>query len=255
MNVSKTFIVFSIGLFSMVAQAIVFREFIASFDSGVISVALFFFSWLFWTSISSFTVINIAFLRSSIRKIAPLCFIAYIPAFILQFFLFFKFRDIIGLKQYQELNSIETLFFVLILNSPISILTSIFFQSASDWIAEDRNKPTSVTHRAEAAGAFIGGFASTILFYLGINSCTLAIIASLPISIACPFALKSRARFIALIIPALLLFTVISGYEIKISEHIARKKWGRIVPEENYIKSFRTEQAEYSFGNYHGQII
>ncbi len=48
MRLSRFFVIFSYGLFSIAAQSLLFREFITSFEDNDISVGIFFASWFLW---------------------------------------------------------------------------------------------------------------------------------------------------------------------------------------------------------------
>jgi hypothetical protein len=100
---SKNQDIFFLGFFSVVAQSLVFREFIGAFDSGAVPVALFFFSWLFWVSISSLAMLWMPPLRVFFAKTAPHSFLLYIFALGLQFALFVALCE----KKYRNLRTAQ----------------------------------------------------------------------------------------------------------------------------------------------------
>ncbi len=248
-------IVFSLGFFSMAAQAIVFREFISTFDSGGLTVAIFLFSWLFWISLSSFVTSRIKSLQDFAAKLSPGIFLLYIPAFCLQFFLIFRFRKILGIASYAEIAPATVIICSLAMNFPLSMLTAIFFQSSATWLKTTSDFSSAAAHRFEALGSFAGGTVSSVLFFSGANSILLGIISSLFLSFSCATVYHGAKKRAAMILPAFLFVILIFRTDRQISDFLSREKWGRFLPAESFQEAFNTEQGGYLAGRYYGQAI
>ena len=56
MRFARGFLVFSYGLFTIAAQALLFREFITAFEGNDISVGIFFGCWFLWVGLGAILV-------------------------------------------------------------------------------------------------------------------------------------------------------------------------------------------------------
>jgi len=246
----KSFAIFAIGFFAIASQALLFREFLGSFESNDIAVGVFFSSWFFWIAISSSLVL---FFRDFSTKIAAkthLVILLYAPAFLLQYAIMLDIRSLAGVEAYEIFPIWKLIAWAVIASSPVSFITGAVFPLACRWSAESSRHPVAGTFIFESLGSFAGGAGTTLLLYAGMPVEYLSLMLCLVIVVACSLFLRK--------IPALCLLAagaglVISAVLSNIGDNVRIRKWTRLLPAESYRGSFTTPQAEYLYGLYKGQ--
>jgi spermidine synthase len=257
MKFARCFLIFCYGLFTIAAQALLFREFLTAFEGNDISVGLFFASWLFWIGAGAMIAYRPSKITAWLLENIDFLFFAYIPAFAIELILIIQARQIAGVSSYALLSIRTMVFLSILVNAPVSIITGIFFPLACRWIKQDSLLPVSSVYILEAAGSFLGGIGTTILLSLGINSITifflLAFIISLAVFIAC---IKSEIKLVfPFLIAAGILLCLSAGIDKRLNRRIQTVKWAKLLPAEALAGSFQTAQAEYLYGTYRGQWV
>ncbi len=249
-------LIFSYGLFSIAAQALLFREFITTFEGNDISVGIFFGTWFLWVGLAAILVNKIQTAANTLLKHIELLFLCYLPAFVLQAALIIQARELAGIKSYELLSLRDILLLSIFINAPVSIVTGMLFPLACRWIQEGEKLPVSHVYIIEAAGSFLGGLAATVLLGFGVSSATiffmLAFIVSL--SVFCVQLAKAR-RWIWAVLPVCAIVCLVGGADKVLMQQMRMIKWGKLLPEEALAGSFQTAQSEYLYGVYQGQWV
>jgi len=257
MKFARCFLIFCYGLFTIAAQALLFREFITAFEGNDISVGLFFASWLFWIGAGAIIAYRPSKITAWLLENIDLLFFAYIPAFILELILIIQARQIAGVSSYALLSIRTMVFLSILVNAPVSIITGIFFPLACRWIKRDSLFPVSNVYILEAAGSFLGGIGTTILLGLGVNSITIFFLLAFITSFAV-FVVRTKSKtkvVFSFLIAVCILLCLSAGVDKRLNRYIQIVKWTKLLPAEALAGSFQTAQAEYLYGTYHNQWV
>src|SRR3972149_5549454 len=173
MRFVRSFLIFSYGLFTIAAQALLFREFITTFEGNDISGGIFFGCWFWWVGLGAMLVYRAKNFAEKLLKNIEFLFLCYIPAFIVQLILIIQARELAGIEYYQVLPIRAIILLSILLNAPVSIITGMLFPIACRWLQQDNALAISRVYILEAAGSFIGGLGVTILLGFGISSATI----------------------------------------------------------------------------------
>ena len=265
MRFARGFVLFSYGLFTIAAQSLLFREFITTFEGNDITVGLFFASWFLWIGLGAWVVYKTKTFPDKLLRHIEILFLFYIPAFLLQFFLIVRAREIAGIASYQLMSINTVIGLSMLVNAPVSFITGLFFPLACRWVEQEQKSAVSHVYIVEAAGGFLGGFGVTVLLAVGINSVTIFFAIALIISLSalCAEIAKSKISSNASklrILPASLLsicvlIFLLTGIDKKLNHLVQQMKWSRLLPTNAFSGSFQTAQAEYLYGTYQGQWI
>ena len=265
MRFGRGFVLFSYGLFTIAAQSLFFREFVTTFEGNDITVGLFFASWFLWIGMGAWLIYKSKNFPNRLLQHIEILFLFYIPAFILQFFLIVRAREIAGIASYQLLSIRSIVLLSMLVNAPVSLITGMFFPLACRWVEQEHRFPVSYVYIIEAAGSLFGGLGATILLAIGVNSITfffyLALIVSLSVLTVELAKIKiQQGTGLLRILPASLisictLIFLAAGADKNLNHFVQVMKWSRLLPKEAFTGSFRTAQAEYLYGQYQGQWI
>ncbi len=270
MKLARSLLIFSYGLFTIAAQALLFREFITTFEGNDISVGIFFASWFLWVGLGAIVVYRAQIIAEKILQNIELLFLSYLPAFILQLILIIQARELVGIESY-ALWSVWTILIVsIIVNAPVSIITGMLFPTACRWIEKDQKLPVSQVYIIEAAGSFVGGLGVTALLALGTNSARIFFILAIFVSLSAALnklhtvsqysdtpliksaTVKAGLMFLIPICLLLCLFVRVDTFLIR---YLRVEKWSKILPVGSFAGSFQTAQAEYLYGIYQSQWV
>ena len=183
---SRTFpylLFFTTGMFTLAAQALLFREYLVSFNGNELGIALFFGFWLLWIAIGSLIALIIDRRFGTARLFLPAAAI-YPVLTAVQFTLIVTIRLIAGIESF-ELFPLRHLFILTFLaNAPVSFLTGFIFPSGCSFAASIEKASNSISHgnqakkapgqlaaiiyALEALGGFAGGIVVTILLWKSI---------------------------------------------------------------------------------------
>jgi len=270
MKFARGLLIFSYGLFTISAQALLFREFITTFEGNDISVGIFFASWFLWVGLGAIVIYRAQALAEKLLKNIELLFLSYLPAFILQLVLIIQARELAGIESYALWSVWSILVVSIIVNAPVSIITGMLFPIACRWIEKDQKLPVSQVYIIEAAGSFVGGLGVTALLALGMNSARIFFILAIFVSLSAALnklqtvllysdtpLIKSgrvKAGFMFLI-PICLMLCLFVRVDTSLMRYLRVEKWSKILPAGSFAGSFQTAQAEYLYGIYQNQWI
>jgi len=264
MRFARGFLIFSYGLFTIAAQALLFREFITTFEGNDISVGIFFSSWLLWVAFGAILVYRTQTFAQILLKHIELLLLAFLPGFILQWILIVQARELAGIESYTLWSIRAMLLLSLIINAPVSAITGMFFPTACRWVKQNgqgsrgagSQLAVSRVYIIEAAGSFLGGLGATVLLGLGVTSAKIFFILAFVLSLSAIWVrLAKTRRWGWAFVPALALVCLITGADGYLSQQIRIIKWNKLLPEGKLKGSFQTVQAEYLYGIYQDQWV
>ena len=270
MKLVRSLLIFNYGLFTIASQALLFREFITTFEGNDISVGIFFASWFLWVGLGATIVYRTRIINEKLLKNVEFLFLSYLPAFVLQLILIIQARELAGIKSY-ELWSVWAIVAVsIIVNSPVSIITGMLFPITCRWIEKYHKLPVSKVYICEAAGSFVGGLGVTVLLGFGMNLVRIFFILAFLLSISAALSQftetikysnvtlknygKVKAQLI-LLIPVCIILCYIIKADQTLMHFVRVVKWTKLLPAESFTGSFQTAQAEYLYGVYQNQWI
>lgn len=278
-NFPKSFFVLAMGFFAITSQTLLFREFITSFESNDIAVALFFGSWFLWIAVSAWLFGQWKSVAVISARYIKILLLFYIPAFILQLILILQAREIAGIASYSLFPIKSMLLMAAVVNFPVSFMTGILFPAACRWLTENNEIPVSKVYLLEAVGSVSGGLAVTIMLYFEFNCIMIFLLSTLLISIAVYFVSKQESNKSVplnqgrnamvttgisillfkpnclLLVPALIIIMIAGRMDKPIIHQIQEIKWTKLLPASTYKGSFATAQGEYLYGYYNEQWI
>ena len=259
---TKYLSVFCMGFFGLLAQALLFRTFLITFDGNEMSIGLFFFAWLIWVCIGAWI--------ARIKPIAKLSqyfhilILFYLPCYILQQYLFINAHAIIGSYSFELVSLRQLIPFVLLFNAPVSFVTGFLFVLGSGWM-EKNAVPVVKIYICESFGSFIGALLVTVLLFMGYPESTIFLIAaSVVLLFNLPYTTLTKSsppiinRLFRIIIPLLLLIVVFifhNSYSTKWYNYNNRSEWQSFLRHGRYQGSFTTPQAKYLYGSYNGEFV
>jgi predicted membrane-bound spermidine synthase len=253
---SKSFCVFAMGFFAIAAQALLFRQFITSFESNDIAVAMFFGSWFLWIACSAWLFGKWEAAAAKCAKHIDILLLCYIPAFILQLTMIVQAREIAGIASYSIFPLKSMLLMAILVNFPVSFITGVVFPGACKYLQEQKKIPVSSVYLLEAVGSVSGGLAVTLLLFCEINIVMIFLLSSLLISIAVFVVQYATAnKKIFLLLPVLILACICVRIDKPCLQKMQILKWSKLLPEEAFKGAFSTAQAEYLYGKYNGQLL
>jgi len=256
MRAARAFLIFSYGLFSIAAQALLFREFITTFEGNDISVGIFFGTWFLWVGLSAILVNKFQTVTDTLLKHIEFLFLCYLPAFVLQAVLIIQARELAGIEPYELLSIRNILLLSIVINAPVSIITGMLFPLACRWVQQGEKLPVSCVYIIEAAGSFLGGLVVTVLLGFGVGSATIFFVLAFVVSLSvCCVQLAKARRWIWVFVPVCALVCLITGADKALTQQMRIIKWGKLLPEDALAGSFQTAQAEYLYGVYQGQWV
>ncbi len=268
MRLARGLLIFSYGLFTIAAQTLLFREFVAAFEGNDISVGVFFGSWFLWVGLGAILVRRWDRFAEILLRHIELLFLLYVPAFVAQLLLITQVRELAGVASY-DLMSVQTLvLWAMVVDAPVSLVTGALFPVACRWIERTEAFPIARVYIFEALGSFAGGLAVTALLAWHVPTVRvfllLALVLAISISIAslaglCTGAragVNQRATFGASLLVALAAGAVVfSGTDVILAQRLQTLKWAKLLPREALQGAFCTAQAEYLYGEYRGQWV
>jgi len=256
MRIARGFLIFSYGLFTIAAQALLFREFITTFEGNDISVGIFFSSWFLWVSFGATLVYRAKSFAQTLLKNIEFLLLAFLPAFILEWILIVQARELAGIESYTLWSIRAMLLLSLIINAPLSTLTGLFFPIACRWVKQNGQFAVSRVYIIEAAGSFLGGLGATVLLGLGVSSARVFFVLAFILSLSAIWVrlIKTR-RWGWAFVPVFIVICLFTGADKHLSQRIRIIKWNKLLPGGELKGSFQTAQAEYLYGIYLDQWV
>ncbi|MFH1613509.1 MAG: hypothetical protein ABIG61_00285 [Planctomycetota bacterium] len=262
MKIARNLLIFSYGFFTIVAQSLLFREFLTTFEGNDISVGLFFASWFVWVGLGAIFVNKIPALAEKLLANIEFLFLGYLPAFILELILIIQARELAGIESYALLPVSSILLLSIVVNIPVSIITGMLFPIVCRWIKTEYKQPVSQVYLIEAIGSFLGGLGVTLLLTLGVSPGRIFLILALLLSTSVFLVQlvkswqnsKAKIRVILMsLIPLCVLLLFVAGADRVLMRYIRIVKWSKLLPADSLRGSFQTAQAEYLYGVYQSQ--
>jgi len=239
-----------LGFFPLIAQTLLFRDFLSAFEGNELGIGVFFSSWLVWVALG-------ALAARRIRKVPPadLWFLLYLPAYILQHWLILHSRELADIRTYELFPFVRMVPVSFIVNAPVSFVTGLLFPLACRWFErEGANIPVSRVYSCEALGSFLGGAAVTAMLTAGLSAERIFLMAALALCLAVFMsrAVSGHWKTVGLLI---VLTVVLTG---KLPERWNslnnRAAWARLLPAEEYAGAFSTPHSRYLYGIHRGQF-
>ncbi|MHC5052880.1 MAG: hypothetical protein ACYTGK_20010, partial [Planctomycetota bacterium] len=146
-------VVFALGFFALVAQALLFRSFLASFEGNELGIGAFFGTWLLWVATGAVLGRAVARRRDLGPPHVALLALVYLPAFVLQDQLIGSARAIAGVAAYELFPLHKMVLASLLANAPTSLLTGFLFTLACRCSADEAVLPVARVYVLESLGA------------------------------------------------------------------------------------------------------
>jgi len=257
MKLSRSALIFAIGLFAILSQVLLFREFLVTFEGNELGIGAFFGSWFLWIGIGAALVYRSGSLAIRLTRHIDSLALLYLPAYVVQYILIARARDIMEIDPYQLFGFGAMVQAALLVNAPLSVLTGMLFPLACRWIKKLGDLPVARVYLIESAGSFIGGLAATVLLAQGVVGPAIFLGAGVILALsalAVKITEKKRWWPTALLASAVILM-LISGGPRQWQNLSARYKWQKLLPKAAFGGSFQTAQAEYLYGSYQGQFL
>ena len=266
-------LIFSMGFFALSAQALLFREFLVSFEGNELGIGAFFGSWFFWIGIGAALVLRSGRLADTLAGRIEGLVLLYLPAFVVQHYLIGHARTLIGIDPYQLFSLSSMLAAALLVNGPVSMLTGMLFPLACHWVSSsdtrlragsseresntDAGQGVSWVYLLEAAGSFLGGLTVTSLLAKGFVGSEIFLGLAILVALSVAVVSQRHKHFwpAPALLALLLVVTAACGGAAVWKNHLDRGKWTRLLKDAEFSGSFHTAQAEYLYGHYEGQFL
>ena len=280
MRFARGLLIVTYGLFTIAAQTLLFREFVTAFEGNDISVGVFFGSWFLWVGLGAMLVRRWGRLAQVLLRHIELLFLAYIPAVAVQLLLIVQVRGLAGLASYDLMSVQALVFWSLVVNVPVSLMTGLLFPLACRWVEQTQGLPVSRVYILEAAGSVLGGVAVTALLALHVDAVRVLFFIDIALSLsvlvsvcvgagprACPEdggqprgvaptgAARRAAQAISVALVLLPILGLAGGLDGHLTQQMRLLKWGKLLPRDAYRGALQTAQAEYLYGQYQGQWV
>ena len=260
MRFARGLLIVAYGLFTIAAQTLLFREFVTAFEGNDIGVGVFFGSWFLWVGLGAMLVRRWGRLAQVLLPHIELLFLTYIPALAIQLLLIIEVRELAGVASYDLMSVQAIVFWSLIVNAPVSLVTGLLFPLACRWVEQTQGFPVSRVYILEAAGSFLGGIAVTVLLALHVDAVRVLFLlaTALSVSVFAASCVNSRRRIAQVVSLALVLLPILGlagGLDGNLAQQMRLLKWGKLLPRDAYRGALQTAQAEYLYGEYRGQWV
>jgi spermidine synthase len=269
MRFSRCFVIFSYGLFSIAAQALLFREFITSFEDNDISVGIFFASWFLWVGGGALLVNKAERLAARLLDSAEFAVLYYLPAFILELVLIIQARQIAGIESYAFVSVRAIVLLSVIVNAPVSVVTGMLFPVLCRWVQQKKDFAISTVYIFEAAGSFVGGLGTTVLLWLGASLAQISLLLVFVLSLSVFSVLIAGLRYagpdlavrkrfnvlLMLLVSICTLVCLAARIDQPLMRYVRSVKWCKLLPKSAFVGALQTPQAEYLYGVYHEQWV
>ncbi|RMF98428.1 MAG: hypothetical protein D6734_00310 [Candidatus Schekmanbacteria bacterium] len=256
---SISFLAFTTGVFAIILQSVIIREFLVVSFGNELSIALVLAGWL--TGIYAG-----AFISSQIRSpkwesilLYILTFMPFLSFFILS--LIRSSREILNIEA-GEYFSFAKLFLISFTLIPLSSLqTGLIFPllcKAKKEKSADNKNPIQWIYVFESAGSLFGGVAFTFIlinFFSSFEILTIIIEFSL---LAVFLSIEKEEKKSRIYAATVLIFLIIIGYSFgavkKINDYLINSRWKAVAPDTKLIKSIDTKYQNIAIGERNGQI-
>jgi len=219
----------ALGLFSMAAQAVLFRIHLTSFGGHELGFGVFLASWLAWVGVGA--ALARAWPRAVDRlgtRLSLAVALYPLPAF-LQALLLARLRELSGVAAF-ELVPVDALALATVLaNAPLSLATGFLFPVACR--ATERAAGASSVARVyvlEALGGIVGGVGTTVALAGGGDPGAVLVAAAALATV--PLALEGRARWPSVLPLAAMVAATVLGLGPSLARWEVAARWERLLP-------------------------
>lgn len=253
-------VIIGLGFFALIAQTLLFRDFLGTLESNEIAVGAFFCSWLCWVGIGAMAGRLLLARWSGVLArflwLVPL----YLPAFIGQQLLIDNGRLLLGVEAFVLLPLPQLLLFAAVGNAPVSFCTGLFFTLACRWAKAVSGLPVARIYILETFGGFVGGLAVTLMLAGKMSGEQVFVLASWVLLTTTLIGALARGNRLWLwgILVLLLLGSrpAVEQAGPAWSGFRARNQWQRLLGEsDSYRGRFTTAQAHYLYGERKGDFL
>ena len=259
----RSALILGLGFFALVAQTLLFRDFLAAFEGSELGVGSFFGSWLLWVGLGAVLGRAAAGRLEGLARRFELTVLLYMPALLVQQALIADARALGGVPAYEVYPFGRMLAVSLVANAPISLVTGLLFTLACRWWEREAALPPARVYMVEALGSFLGGIGVTLLLARGLSAeriIAYAGIVLVAMSAIGWLAGERSKRSIAsggilLALLAALVAVSLGGLPDGWSRATDRARWSRLLAAEEFRGSFTTAQAKYLYGRHGGQLV
>ena len=254
-RLTRLSVVFFIGFFILVAQTLLFRDFLAVYEGNELGFGCFFGAWLLWVGVGAWGAKRPGRFMDRLTDRFDLLALLYVPFFIFQQQLILGSRAMAGVQPFEHFEFLRMFPVSILANAPLSFLTGFLFTRACGWVSRDHALPVARVYMAESLGSFAGGLAATLLLARGISSESLFLSASGLLLLAVGLN-RGRSRIGLVLLACAVVLAGSVGFRLdrpwkRFNE---LRAWQRLLPATAFRDSFTTPQARYLFGEYKGQF-
>jgi spermidine synthase len=249
-------LVLAIGFFGLVAQTLLFRDFLTVCEGNELGMASFFCAWLIWVAAGALVARldspGMTFLGRHFSFLPLL----YTAAYLLQAWLIRSSRQWAGIQTYELFAFGRMLPVSLVVNAPVSFCTGFLFTLACRWLSETHAIAVARVYAVESAGSFAGGMAVTLFLVTQGTAETAFLLAAGVLAAAVGLQRLSRsARATGVALLILAVAVPMLRPDRAWTRHNDTRAWQRFFPGQRCTGHFVTPQARYLYGEYRGQFI
>ncbi len=259
MKHARSAMIASMGLFALVAQTLLFRDFISALEGNELAVGAFFGSWLMWIAIGAVAAKLLTTRRPDVIKRFEFVILSYIPAFCIQHFFILNARSLAGVEAWEVIPIARMIALAFVTNSLVSFMTGFSFTLACKWCAHGTHLPAARVYILETLGAGVGGIAATIGLAAGLEGETVFGLACAGLLVPILFYREgvnnwSRPKLLAALTLAAALAACAFPCGSMWAKISGRSAWARLLPADGFQGHFTTPQGVYLYGVDHGRF-
>ena len=290
MRITRSAVMIALGFFALVAQTVLFREYLTAFEGNELGVGGFFGSWLVWVALGAAAGRGDTRTHRVLLDRFPVLILAYLPAFLIQFYLTVHARSVAGVPAYELFPFARMFGLSLLANAPVSAVTGFLFTMGCRWWpiektssfsfphirkrprfrssqahsgvlrARESDIPVARVYLLEALGGCAGGLAVTTFLFLEFPGETAVLLAAAVVGLAAGghslgHVSNRRVTVAVLVLAAVAAVPVSTVLGRHWAELNNRAAWTRLLPAQAYSGAFTTAQGRYLHGQRQGQFI
>ncbi|MDD5613962.1 MAG: FMN-binding protein, partial [Candidatus Omnitrophica bacterium] len=249
-------ILFSLGAFATLTQAILIREYLVSFQGNELSLGIFYASWFFWIASGAVWAIKC---RNGAKYLLVFLNI-YALAATTQFLIFRNLKYLASIQAWELFSFQKALPLTVFANAPVSLLTGLIFVYGCFYFKSFTGSSKDAVSSAyiyESLGSFLAGISITFLLTNLINTALILLLSCMALSllslISGFFLKNSRQAVFALAVLSVFIFIFI--FRTPISRTIGNLRWQTILPEASVIDEIETPYRHLAIAEYKENIV
>ncbi|MBI4879752.1 MAG: 4Fe-4S binding protein [Planctomycetes bacterium] len=255
----------ALGGFMLASQALLFREYLVSFEGNELGVAFFFGSWLLWIGAGALLWTLLPRRLTGERLFLPL--LALLPlAVLLQMVLLISLRKVAGVEPF-ELFAFDALFLsTLAANAPAGLLFGFLFPAGSVFAAAGGNAAAAAPgllsarlYAFESLGSAAGGVLVTALLWREWPAPLLIALGAAALCCAVLAAAIAERRFaaaaLALVLLACCAAALYTPFGARLEAWLARLRWEVTLPAAELLETRESPYQQLSTAALPGQSM